>query len=1191
MQRSILNFFSKVPDKNKDSYKNEVTGVEPSCSSLNAGSSPKILVNMNVDEDFSPKVSCSKRRRLVFYSSDDENENSPRDVSDIPQEKSLTNLYSCPSKRFARDVTNSPKLSSSSARSKCSSVVSMKKRFLETSSNDLFNTSAVDSCFTMDPVDGSRSFAWPHLTYPFLLPDRIQDACGHRPAHPDYDPRTLLVPEDFLRKQSPALRQWWILKSQNFDTLLFFKMGKFYELYHMDAVIAVEELKLTYMKGEFAHSGFPEIAFQRMADHLLHRGYKVARVEQTETPEAMTKRTSGRSGVDRVVRREICQVITPGTWFAPLRNGISSDNALDVSCATSSSQPISHSEMETDLMFNRYLLVILEGSGSMLIGIGQFSDDIHYSRMCTIVAHFPPSQILFERGNLSNKLRRMLKARLPSVPFEGLAGGKQFLSAHETICALESADYFTLAPSQRASSAGTAPSHLSKVDCWPADLLRMLDPVDTLERNVLPGYELAVRCLGAVVFYLRYCLTDTEILSLGLIHEYRPADVSSALVLGQPFYERQVNMVLDSVTMENLEILTNNFNGTLEGTLLERLDSCCTPFGRRLLRTWVVSPPCHPNSITKRQDAIQELMDLSPQLQSVRDALRRLPDLERLLTKIHIMGWNATRPDHPESRAIVVDETIYSKRKIMDFLLALCGFKSAILIIKDFSRFGVKSELLRFLASLREEGGAFPNYSEELSLFDKAFDHEKAKRDGCIVVEPGFDPEFDKACEGLERAEMDMEDFLAEQSDLIGCQLTYTGTGKNRFQIEVPETCMDRVPHAWEATGQRKGFRRFRPPPIKELFARLVIAEDAKQESMQGIMRRLFASFSSSYSNWQAAIRCIAELDCLISLANYSISAAAITCRPEFYPLDPGTKPFLEIEGGYHPCLVRSFSGGEITPNDVQLGPILGQEKATSTGFKVGVTTLLITGPNMGGKSTLMRQTALLVILAHLGCQIPATSCRLTPVDRVFTRIGASDRLISGQSTFFVELAETAVILNHATAHSLVLMDELGRGTSTRDGSALASAVLRYLTTARPSGPLSLFSTHYHNLVEVLQKSRTGASLEALDIGHMACLVGDGGLEEQPAEAEAGSDTQKITFLYKLVPSACPKSYGFNVARLAQIPDEVINKGVIMAREFEKATLVFSCLRDILSRKMDHDQAQLWRLRLANLSREKMRGT
>ncbi|VDN26106.1 unnamed protein product [Dibothriocephalus latus] len=159
--------------------------------------------------------------------------------------------------------------------------------------------------------------------------------------------------------------------------------------------------------------------------------------------------------------------------------------------------------------------------------------------------------------------------------------------------------------------------------------------VDPLGRTPLGNYELAIRCLGAVIFYLKYCLADTEILSLGLIKEYQPPDAVSSTpgLSDQPFYERQVNMVLDSVTLENLEILSTGIKGSIKGSLLERLDSCCTPFGRRLLRSWVVNPPCHPATITRRQDAIEELMLLAPQLQGVRDGLRRLPDLERLLTK------------------------------------------------------------------------------------------------------------------------------------------------------------------------------------------------------------------------------------------------------------------------------------------------------------------------------------------------------------------------------------------------------------------------------------------------------------------------------------------------------------------------------------------------------------------------------
>lgn len=216
-------------------------------------------------------MSFPKRRRVTVISSDeDEVENIPGVEKTYIGGNSITDLYSCSSKNFAKDVADSPKCSSP-ARNKSASLNPLNKSLLNTSGVDSLNTSAVDSSFALDPLDETRDGSWPHLTYPFLLPDRIKDAHGRRPNHPEYDQKTLFVPEDFLRKQSPALRQWWILKSQNFDTLLFFKMGKFYELYHMDAVIAVEELNLTYMKGEFAHSGFPEIAFQRMADRLLHK--------------------------------------------------------------------------------------------------------------------------------------------------------------------------------------------------------------------------------------------------------------------------------------------------------------------------------------------------------------------------------------------------------------------------------------------------------------------------------------------------------------------------------------------------------------------------------------------------------------------------------------------------------------------------------------------------------------------------------------------------------------------------------------------------------------------------------------------------------------------------------------------------------------------------------------------------------
>nr|VZI05424.1 unnamed protein product [Spirometra erinaceieuropaei] len=692
-----------------------------------------------------------------------------------------------------------------------------------------------------------------------------------------------------------------------------------------------------------------------MANQLLHKGYKVARVEQTETPENMSKRTSGRPGSEKVVRREICQIVTPGTWFASLRGGISDstssvddeeermDCSLNESFSASSYQkPLSRLDAESSQ--SRHLLVILEercasdGDSPNKFGvailktvtgeimIGQFSDDVHLSRMCTVLAHYPPAQILLERGNPSQKLKTILKSRLPDVPLENLTSKKQFLTATETLQVLDSANYFTLNAATKGHTGAETESPQQRAH-WPKELLNMLDPFDPLGRTPLSNHELAIRCLGAVIFYLKYCLADTEILSLGLIKEYQPPDAVSPTVgpSNQPFYERQVNMILDSVTLENLEILSTGIKGSIKGSLLERLDSCCTPFGRRLMRSWVVNPPCHPATITRRQDAIEELMLLAPQLQGVRDGLRRLPDLERLLTKVHIMSYNATSPDHPESRAVVFEEGVYSRRKILDFLGTLNGFKAAQRLVSTFANLSVRSEYLRSLTTLQSEGGAFPCCKERLAAFETAFDHEKARSEGRIVVEPGFDPEFDTARQNLEDAEEEMDNYLQEQSRIIGAQLTYTGTGKNRFQIEVPDTHSRNVPDHWEATSQRKGYRRYRPPEVVRLFAKLVAAEDAKEESMQGIMRRLFASFAANST------------------------AAATTCRPEFFTLDSGSQPFLEMVGGSHPCLLRNFSGEDITPNDLRLGAVPGWEEAPTDGFKPGITSLLITGPNMGG--------------------------------------------------------------------------------------------------------------------------------------------------------------------------------------------------------------------------------------------------
>ena len=333
------------------------------------------------------------------------------------------------------------------------------------------------------------------------------------------------------------------------------------------------------------------------------------------------------------------------------------------------------------------------------------------------------------------------------------------------------------------------------------------------------------------------------------------------------------------------------------------------------------------------------------------------------------------------------------------------------------------------------------------------------------------------------------------------------------------------------------------------MLEEMIHAEDRRDAALKDTMRNIFARFDKHYESWEQATQCLATLDCLLSLAHYSSNIDGVSCRPQLvlpYTEDGSPlQPFMEILNSRHPCAGRSFSGEDFIPNDIVVGKT-GKENDTPESSLC----LIVTGPNMGGKSTLMRQAGALIIMAQLGCFVPAEVCRFTPVDRIFTRLGAQDRILHGESTFFVELSETATILHHANKHSLILLDELGRGTATYDGTAIASAVLREL--AHNIKCRTLFSTHYHSLVDDF------VSDPAIKLGHMSCMV-----EKDEGDDDPSNDT--ITFLYKLAEGDCPKSYGFNAAKLAGLPDHIIKKGHNKACHFEETTRRIRLFRRIFS--------------------------
>ncbi|MBN3320183.1 MSH6 protein, partial [Atractosteus spatula] len=884
---------------------------------------------------------------------------------------------------------------------------------------------------------GSGATVWDHEKLDWLQDGKRKDAKRRKQTDPDYDPCTLFVPEDFFNKATPGMRRWWQLKSEMFDAVLFYKVGKFYELYHMDAVIGVNELGLTFMKGTWAHSGFPEIGFARFSDVLVQKGYKVARVEQLETPEMMEARCKSMvrpTKFDRVVRREVCRVITKGTQTYSVLDGAPSEShSKYLLCIKEKAVE------ETSGCQHTYGVSFVDTSVGKFY-VGQFQDDRHCSRFRTLVAHYNPAQVLFEKGNPSAETRKILKASLASAIQEGLHPGSQFWDASKTLKVLAEEDYF--------------------------------------KEN-------------------------------------------------------------DGVALTNLEILQNAATGTAEGTLLERLDTCCTPFGKRLLKQWLCAPLCNPFSISDRLDALEDLMAVPDKMAESAELLKKLPDLERLLSKIHSMGSPLKSKDHPDSKAILYEETTYSKRKIADFLSALEGFKIMQQIISAFQPAvkDFRSKLLRQVVIFQAESeeGLFPDLSGELNRWDTAFDHQKARNTGIITPKSGFDPEFDQALIGIKQTEASLQEYLDRQRKRLGCKaIVYWGTGRNRYQMEIPDSVTDRyVPEDYEVKSTKKGCKRYWSKDIERLLGDLVSWEEKRDGALKDCMRRLFYNFDKNHKDWQTAVECMAVLDVLLCLARYSQGGDGPMCRPDVVlPEDSGSQPFLLLRGSHHPCIAKTFFGDDFIPNDVCIGCAGGEE-----GEDGQASCVLVTGPNMGGKSTLMRQCGLVVILAQLGCYVPAESLRLTPVDRVFTRLGASDRIMAGESTFFVELSETASILHHGTCHSLVLLDELGRGTATYDGTAIASAVVKEL--AANIKCRTLFSTHYHSLVEDF------SHYPAVRLGHMACMV----------ENECEDPSQEtITFLYKFICGACPKSYGFNAARLANIPEDVIQTGHRKAKEFERTT-------------------------------------
>jgi DNA mismatch repair protein MutS len=589
----------------------------------------------------------------------------------------------------------------------------------------------------------------------------------------------------------------------------------------------------------------------------------------------------------------------------------------------------------------------------------------------------------------------------------------------------------------------------------------------SLEGFGLAGKPAAASAAGAILYYVRSTQRGT------LEHVDR---------IG--FYERQNCLVLDAVTVRNLELIEPLFAGTDAGiTLFRSLDATVTPMGKRLLRAWMLRPSIDRAEIEARLDAVEVQVKDTVAREELRRALEGILDLERLLSRVTLETANP--------------------RDVLALAASLARIPAA------------RTALARLSGTrLRQLWDATDELSDLRSRIETTIVAEPpiSLSDGGVIAS-GIDRELDE----LRDLSRNSKQYLA-QIEQRERQRTGIGSLKVKFNsifgyyLEVSKPNLHLVPSDYERKQTLVNAERFTTPELKEYEARILDA----QEKIVDIERRLFAALRTAIAGEAKRIRqtalALAEVDVLAGLAH--IAALRNYCRPK---LDESGD--LEIVGGRHPVIEEQelAGGGErFVPNDLYLN---------STTHTI----LVLTGPNMGGKSTYLRQAALIVILAQMGSFVPARSARLGFVDRVFTRIGASDNLARGRSTFMVEMTETAAILHTATPRSLILLDEVGRGTSTYDGLAIAWAAIEYLH-ARTRAK-TLFATHYFELTELADQ------LSGVKNYHVSVKETGGG----------------IVFLRKVEPGAADRSYGIEVAKLAGLPNEVIDRAREVLAEHENA--------------------------------------
>ncbi len=812
-----------------------------------------------------------------------------------------------------------------------------------------------------------------------------------------------------MAELTPMMKQYLEIKKQNPDSILFFRLGDFYEMFADDAKLASRELDLTLTsrdKGKHLKPaeeqvpmcGIPYHASESYIARLIAKGYKVAICEQMEDPAA----------AKGLVKRDIIRVVTPGTVTDAGCLDEKASNFLCAVYADARSAGIAFCDITTGRAH-----------------LTSFTGKDRAEHIINELGRFSPAEAVVNDGAYAETalvaaLREKFRCRVER------AGERRFLlpEAERNI------------------------RRQFGEEAW----------------NRLPAaVPAAAMALGGLLSYLY----ETQKTDLSYINDL-------------DYYEQGLFMELDLTARRNLELTATMRGKEKKGSLLWVLDRTQTSMGGRCLRSWLERPLLNVTAITRRSGAVAALVGDTIAREELIAALSGLGDMERLIGRI-----------------------VYGSAGGRD----LASLRSAIGKLPE-----IKSRLAAFsdrrLRQLSEELDALEDLGRRIAgtICDEP---PFSVREGDLIRD-GFHPEVDRLRHILKSGKGVIPEMEARERERTGIRTLKIKYNKVfGYTIEVSNSYKGEVPETYIRKQTLAGAERYITQELKELENSILTASDRVVALEYELFTALRQEISAASGRVLKTAGAVAEADALASLA--AVAVRNSYCRP-----DVDESGVIEIREGRHPVVERMLKDSLFVPNDTFLG-----EKENRVA--------ILTGPNMAGKSTYMRQTALIVLMAQMGSFVPASHARIGVVDRIFTRVGASDDLSAGQSTFMVEMTEVADILRRATKRSLLILDEIGRGTSTFDGMSIARAVLEHCANPKTLGAKTLFATHYHELTE-LENSLPGAANFHLAV---------------KARGE------EIIFLRKILPGGADRSYGIEVAKLAGLPEAVVKKARAILKDLE----------------------------------------